>query len=417
VVPFSTTVLAAIERAYDEKPTQDGPQRYRFTGRFADHTPKDIGGSGSYIVIESPLGDICAYVERFRGNDDLVGQLATVARAANRLTDLLLGWFESQMHDDTSWPKLRAFLDVEFRRDLHNLALYVWLGQTNASNGERYEETPAGDGGWPEEVRPTLARLAQYLIEHGYLDPHEAMDFARQLAAATEGIDTVQAINAVEGPLVASYVQKVLARKCELEPAQGATSLAFLLDVAKVAESFSSFVKQTPEFEELRRTRIAKQQTPPDADEVMANIIIEDVLHFHLFEHADELDLSLAISEKPLATNGEWDEAAERVMWRRSINADGGLPTLCFAAWCEPRIASQEKHFGRVILHGNALAEYVALYSMLDAEARTELALFIEALDHADDKSRIHAYAYKLRKGNPLLRKIGTVLAGAIEQE
>jgi hypothetical protein len=165
VIPASTAVLAAIERAYDQSPADAQPQNYRFKSRFTDQMPQDIGGSGNYFIVESPLGDICAYAERFRGNDDLVGQLEVVAKAANRLVDLLLGWLESQMHDDANWPKIRDFLDGRFRRDLHNIALYLWLGRSNLFEDERSEEKPFRIE-LPKEFVPTVARLAQYLIEH-----------------------------------------------------------------------------------------------------------------------------------------------------------------------------------------------------------------------------------------------------------
>jgi hypothetical protein len=45
------------------------------------------------------------------------------------LTDLLLGWFESELSADPRFGKLREFVDGQFRRDLKNASLYVWCSE------------------------------------------------------------------------------------------------------------------------------------------------------------------------------------------------------------------------------------------------------------------------------------------------
>lgn len=414
VIPASTAVLAAIEKAYDHAPADVQPQSHRFNGRFTDQMPQDIGGSGTHFVIESPLGEICAYMERFRGNDDLVGQLEVMKKAANQATDLLMGWFESQMRDDMSWPNVRKFLDGEFRKDLHNLLLYIWLGRANASADDRSEEKPLRIE-FPEEYWPTAARLAQYLIEHGYFDPKEAMDFLKESVEAVQRLKAAQEIDEVQARCLHRYWQMILAKKSGLNSEQIATSLAFLLDVKAVEESFGQFMKNSPEYGELKQIAKTNHEASPEPDDLIGEILFRSLIRASL-EHADTLDLGLATSDEPLATNGTWNETAKHVVWRRSINAGNGLPTLCYAAWCEPNVVAQEKHFGRVVLRGDQLAEYVALYSMLDSKSQSELDQFVQSLDPADDKSKVYAYAYKLRKGNPLLRQLGSILASAIEK-
>jgi hypothetical protein len=232
-------------------------------------------------------------------------------------------------------------------------------------------------------------------------------------------MNSIQEINEVQAKSFASYAHKILAKKCDLKAAQVSKSLAFLMDVKQVEDSFGELLKKSPEYDDMSQAAKTNKQTLPEPHKVLDDIIASIVsggfdASWRL--HPDALDLRLATSDEPLATNGEWDNEAKRVIWRRSINAGDGLPTLCYAAWCEPDVAAQEKYFGRVVLRGDQLAEYVGLYSMLDAKAQSELDQFIASLDPSDDKSKVYAYAYKLRNGNPLLRKIGSILASAIEK-
>jgi hypothetical protein len=260
---------------------------------------------------------------------------------------------------------------------VYNLALYVWLARTNGLSLEGPAST-SGDELISRLYGSAVARLAQYLIDHGYVDPDEVLDFARDLAWEQD-----------ENPRerLAQLVlrgQRLLAKKSGLDPAQAHASLAFLADPEKMAESFTDFVKQKPEYDELRRERFAKGQNPPDANDVLGDIIVSDLLHFDLLLGSDKLELSLASGEQPLTTNGEWDEVAKVVRWQRSLTNDDVLPTICFAAWCQPDVDYQEQHFGRVILRGSDLAEYVSSYSMLTVEQQAEVDRFIEGLE-ADD--------------------------------
>lgn len=63
---------------------------YGYRGEFlAGKMPQDIGGAGEYGFWTSPMGSTAMYVERFRGNDDLEGQLEHRHAAANQAVDLL----------------------------------------------------------------------------------------------------------------------------------------------------------------------------------------------------------------------------------------------------------------------------------------------------------------------------------------
>jgi hypothetical protein len=101
---------------------KDGVSRY--SGSF-DTVPADIGGSGTWQRVTSPMGSVYIYAERFRGDDDLVGQIEARLRATDGMADLLIAWFESELSGDPGWPVLRAFMDTQLRHDMKNLSLYI----------------------------------------------------------------------------------------------------------------------------------------------------------------------------------------------------------------------------------------------------------------------------------------------------
>src|SRR5882724_10081227 len=112
---FSTNELAAIAKEYPAgSVTQDG-ERHFAAGEFAGEMPDEVGGAGSYTNQDTSLGSAGFYLERFRGNDDLVGMTEERFKAADQLTDLLIGWSKAELGGEAHYPELRRFLDVDFR--------------------------------------------------------------------------------------------------------------------------------------------------------------------------------------------------------------------------------------------------------------------------------------------------------------
>jgi hypothetical protein len=77
-------------------------------------------------------------------------------RAADQLTDLLIGWAKGQFGREHNWKKLREFLDEDFRKDLKNASLYYWTAKT----ADLFNTNA------PEEF---VARFSLYLMERDYL--------------------------------------------------------------------------------------------------------------------------------------------------------------------------------------------------------------------------------------------------------
>lgn len=406
VIAFPADELAKIAKCYERDPDEPQPRQYQFKGNFTAKMPSDIGGSGSYTVASSPVGSVAIYLEHFRGDDDLVGQVERLRQAADRLADLVVGWFETEMGQDANWQKVRKFLDGEFRRDLNNLSLYVWTARASIAD----DELSAGAGAeLPDAFYSSTARLAQYLIAHDYFDPSEAFDWLRDFSAvSSEDLGDRRRV-------LASRVQQLLTRKSKLDPAGGNASLSFLTDPDKAVASLKRFLRDSPEYAALCEKYRDERKPNPDPEDVIYHGIIDEILHFDIFAHPDELELSLATAGKPVATNGRWQPADQVVKWRRSINANDTLPTICFAVWGEPDAAFQKQHFSGVTFDGEALVEFVTAYLLLEPAGRALVDHLLDTLHPDEDlKSAIEAFVAKWRKHEPDLTHVAELLMPAV---
>lgn len=159
VVAFPEGELAKLATAYDAPVPSHLARRHKFVGVFAGEMPNDVGGSGSYTHWNTPLGSMSAYVERFRGNDDLLADVESRQIAADRFADLLIGWLTSELQGETGFAELSEFLEIHFRRDLKNLSLYVWAYGTVSDQDDAQSEI--------------FVRAGQYLVERSYFTPDQ----------------------------------------------------------------------------------------------------------------------------------------------------------------------------------------------------------------------------------------------------
>ena len=86
--------LDAIASVYDaDKASEAKEVTRKFSGVFANRMPQDIGGSGEYRRWQTSLGHASVYVERFRGNDDLLSILQRLGQRVDAGIDHLIAWF------------------------------------------------------------------------------------------------------------------------------------------------------------------------------------------------------------------------------------------------------------------------------------------------------------------------------------
>ncbi|TVS20092.1 MAG: hypothetical protein EA424_05685 [Planctomycetaceae bacterium] len=339
--------------------------KHVFEGRFSQTMPADISGYGRWVRYESPLGNVTGYSERFRGSDDLQQQLADRQVALDRLVDLTIAWFRSEMKGDPHQDRVEQFLDEELRRDLKNLAIYVWM------QGVVADEPDAG----AEEV---AFRLLQYFEQRGYWGP---TDLPRLLNAM------VPAEGNTQEQWLLREVQRTLARKIGIPDDQPIPQgLAFLGDAKYVERSLEAFCRQTDEYRQAYERWRQEHPDKPESDvpEAMNVVVGELVVPIYMqgwqLGFPDHLEVRLNLAKEPYQTNGRWDAEAHQVIWEHRLPA-GPLPAFSYAVWSEPDTAAQQARFGRTLLTDAKLARYVMWYCGLDDEEKQAWDAFIQASD------------------------------------
>jgi hypothetical protein len=347
---FSPEELSEIAKHYPERLTTPAAAKHGFRGKFENTMPGDIGGAGSYTYLTSPLGTTASYVERFRGNDDVDTQFYDKRQVGDRMTDLLLGWLETEVGQDPIFPAVRRLVHQDVRQDFRNVGLYCWLGRSLAVNDEVETSSKTNPETWTS-ASEIHARVRQYLVERGYLLPHETI----------AGLQAEVESGGGQGHVV---IQRVMARKLGLTKTDEVQrALGFLSNPEEVQASILKYLESTPEFQRrLKQWEAEKRTNPsassrPNANEILTELTLS-LLELEIGNRADKLHLTLKVPVPPYQTNGVWDSASGHIMWNKSLRKDAGLPALCVASWDEPDTKFQSAHFDRVVLTGKELLNY-----------------------------------------------------------
>lgn len=366
VSPLPEREIERLEKLYQQHTTVDDGKKHVFSGRFQGATPADVGGAGSYEHWSSALGTLSNYVERFGGDDDLVSELNRRRRRADQLVNLVIGWAESEWSDHPGFGGLRRFLDDQFRRDLKNIGVYAWTADAVSD----YQD----DAG-----RGFLVRVGQYLAERDYL-------------AMTDLPALVRALDDDFAP-VANLAQRVIARELGVEQGESIPeSLAWLGNPDRLKASFDKHVRTT----DLYKNRVAEWREehsdnpgaePPEPSDVAGSLLAEATVRFDVA--ADDLvRVQVATDVKPFFTNGEWDASSGKVKWSEHLGKHPALPALVYAAWTRPDQEAQSKHFGRTILRGEQLAQYVLWHASLTEEQAGRWDEFVGGLEPDDNLAK-----------------------------
>jgi hypothetical protein len=359
---FPSNELAAISALYPPgSVTRDG-ERHVAKGEFAGAMPGDVGGAGLYKNLTTSLGSAGFYVERFRGNDDLSAQTTRRLAAADQLTDLVLGWSRKEFGREAGYKNLRHFLDVDFRRDLKNLAMYSWAGEIASS----YKD---------EAAEEFIVRFGQYLVERGYVKIEDAPGLIKSFFGKNDARALLP-------------IQRLVAEKLGVPPTGPMPqSLEFLSDAEAMQKSFDKFLTGTTGYRASLRQWEKEKKLKPDLQKPnpsdAVNELFSRLIQADSGGENDHLAVKLSLSSAPTHTNGKWDETHKQVLWESGLEEKekaARLPVFCYASWSNPHDEFQQQHFGRVILSGDELLKYCLWRGGLDESLGSEWDKFLSDL-------------------------------------
>lgn len=384
--PFPQAELNRIAKAYEQDPPTSAARKFTFAVVVERWMPDDIGGAGWYAHFPTAMGTFFSYSERFRGSDDFAGRLERQLGAVDRLVEILAGWLDTRLNGTDGWPELRVFVEGDFRRDLRNLVLYWMSCQMSLPD----TVSPDGDGTLAEKAfELTLFRLLHAVVERGYITPD-------QLPAHAQLWEETSCLGPEERERrIGRQIGVVLETKVGLRDTEAKRALQSLLGTDAPFVSLREYLETLPEWaphvDGWEEGRLANPQlAPPDS---MA--IIEELFKEMLFPQdgngAARVAVRLICPCEPIETNGEWRKDDSCVAWSTRIQTPERLPTFCYAFWAVPDASFQAKHFGRTVLQGALLMEYVFCESLLTGADARAWRMFLEGV----------------APGNGLARKIG----------
>lgn len=351
-------VLGAAEKAYGDDGRADGNKR-RFGGRFAEILPEDLVHEGltSHGFVGTSrcaLGRVVTYVEQMPGRNDLRALLAEIGEVADTLAQVWVAWARQQpslQAEPEKLERLVAFIEGELRNDALNLMLIGWRGVTSGSileDAQLNDEDERLSGLWQAE----LLGAASYLVQRGYFRPDEIAllrDDESGAAVAMRGIlrKAAAAIGCAEEERWPAALERLRTPEAVVAAfEQGLTSAGLSQD-----EFEEQYMSLMPEILGTgTRGRIVWQGRA-----------------------------------QPLETNGTWDGKERELSWDAEGRQGCETPQLLYAIWAEPDKESQIEHFGRVMLEGERLVEYVAWRAGVSAAQCREWDAFIAGLQPSEE--------------------------------
>lgn len=368
------------------------PKVQEFENSFAGRLPDDIGGHGTYTRWETPLGSAALYVERFRGGDDIAAEWERRKVAVDRVTEHLIGWLGQEFQNDPGWPSLKTFLNTHVRRDVLNLALYLWTAGLSQQDDRNPE---------------FIVRVMQYLVERGYFS-YEEVPALMRAASDSRRDDGKRMLEVIR--------QKIVARS---DDDLFAESLKFLATPESLEHSLDKYLETTAEFQQLldewqKQLRVEPTLARPDPFDVLG-LYSEDLLTGALLAGGDQLTLSLNTGREPVATNGDWSGEDTRVSWpKQFLPRPGQPPQLSYATWDQPDAAAQQSHFGKVVLQGKSLVDYCLWYHGLTEAERTEWDAFVETLSPGEELPDT-VKAFRFEHEPPARQREDRIAASAVD--
>jgi hypothetical protein len=369
VKPMDSDELTAVAMAYSKKKPEGGARKHKFTGTFASVMPNDVGSSGRFLRYESKMGIASSYIERFRGNDRPGEAIEASLKAVDEVTNLLIGYLETQLGKETEFPKLRKFMDTELRKDLKNISAYSYL-LSSTSRLNWLDATKDDQEILGQEV---MARVVAYIIERRYIETSD-IPFLKRHFSLDEEDKAAQAM----------ILNRIAAKAGITDSKFIARLTSMLTDRNNLETSFNAYIQTTPQYKKLIKELIKGQklanaepyapQQDTQASERVVKPLLEKAVHIQFLGGWDvsRLDIQLTLPVKPAITNGKWNAKDRTVKWNGKLTkrneATTFLPEICYALWYEPDEKFQTARFGKTILSGKQLMNYCLWRNGLTAD-------------------------------------------------
>jgi hypothetical protein len=388
IADFPADELKRLQALYPEhRPQAD--KKHVFVGSFVETMPSDVGGAGRLLRLSTSLGSVSAYYERFRGEDDVWGQVERRSKAAEQMADVFVGLLKNELGRESRWPELHQFLDRQFRHDLKSFALHLYLVQRESAKTAPTNAPAKTNDTGAVDAATTVARGLQYLDERGYFS---AADRSKVLAALLGDSESEEFFGRFllpfpvpgDEPISFAWLQGWLARRLQLP--QDASVLAFAKDDLAFGRSLEQWLAKSPFYKDALAKWKQAHPNAPAAEEISAQAawraVQEEAFALSSSDANDSLTVRLALPGPPLHTDGKWDAAKRVVAWTHSLQPHDlvGVPAMCYAIWVEADEPFQKAHFGKTALTGEDLTRYIRWRAALPAAATTEWDAFLASL-------------------------------------
>jgi hypothetical protein len=358
--------LERLQGVYDAPPVRRGSNVVSFSKLVTGRMPDDIGGAGWYETYPTPLGTAFAYLEQFRGNDDLLARQEQILSAVNELADVLLGWLDTQpISQKHGYAALREFLTTQVRHDAKNLALMLKHAD------QRWPESTDSCGADPEH--DLVARWLAYLGRRSYIDRNTLPQWDEFFDSPAGLMISIR--RAAQARLGTSPAVAELASMADEDrwPAMRESLGAYVMTT-------EPFARRRQQWEDRRKEQATPVQTDtkPSEEEFSAryywSAVFEEAADFGFgsgFDSGgpDRLVVFLKLPDEPLFTNGRRDADQRTVVWDSRLpdrdEAIQPLPETCYALWVQANIEAQQAHFGKLALEGVDLLHYCMWYTNL----------------------------------------------------
>jgi hypothetical protein len=353
-----------------------------FSGTFKVEMPNDVGCAGFYTYLATDMGCTSVYRERFRGNDDIKGQVERIDAFVERLVDFTINWFEFELGSEPNFDQLRTFLDKNVRTDAKNAELYFWL------NGVVSEYNPGASDEFQQ-------RIILYLEEKGYIEPGGAEILMQKESGRSE----------ME---VTKLVRDIITREMGYNyRGQDFGKLSFLDNSETIENSMKNYIRSTQRYRQMWEQAKMEEDDPnlpPPKIDVYEFIDEGNSFPFeiNLWASTENIEVCLKCPCKPFRTNGFWQDVNNQVYWSGVLHDKDALPTFCYASWSEPNRDFQLRHFGRVILDNENLAQYCFWGKSIEAGQAEQWNEFISGIDpNMEIEAMVKAFRFTGESNEP----------------